>query len=179
MTFDIYSVLILLILVQYNLPIHSSCWPYQAPPVVHLPTQIHDISCRRCDPNAYAPKHTMQKYQKRNGIAQCRLSKCQSSLWEDSRGYLCMQLEQTIAVAAGADIDGGTEGIDGNRCRYDTKSLDGNKGSLWWKTEEYGIQRRPITFFDLSYTTYVMDTAGTTFKRLGVSPLNSPRTPSP
>ena len=32
---------------------------------------------------------------------------------------------------------------------------------------------------EFSYTTYVIDTAGTTFNRLGVIPLNSPRTPSP
>jgi hypothetical protein len=32
-----------------------------------------------------------------------------------------------MAVAAGGEIGGGTEGIDGNRCQYDTESLDRNK----------------------------------------------------
>jgi hypothetical protein len=33
-----------------------------------------------------------------------------------------------MAVAASGEIGGGgTEGIDGKRCQYDTESLDGNK----------------------------------------------------
>src|SRR5436190_66294 len=34
-------------------------------------------------------------------------------------------------------------------------------------------------FFVFSYTTYVMLTAGTTFSKLGVKPLNNPPNPSP
>ena len=48
-----------------------------------------------------------------------------------------------------------------------------NVGSARWH------YRNPSTAFELSYTTYVIETAGTTFSRLGVMPLNNPLTPSP
>lgn len=59
-----------------------------------------------------------------------------------------------------------------------------------WRTKEMnmqvgllGINRshylRSICFLQFSYTTHVIETAGTTFSRFGVSPLKRPRTPSP